>query len=332
GDRAHPLTEDDATIPLFHNDRWQTVRLRDTTHAVEREYLDVDGNRRAVLHLPAEVPPSSSLTVSVTYEIESTDRQRPEIIPADAGSFSEIPPGLLEEFTAETETFTSGDEEVRTLALRLAADETTVLGAVTRLLDWIMAEISYRNFEVPRYPGETLAGGEGDCDDQALLLIAMCRALGIPSFLQVGVVFSGAIESERTSWGGHLRIKQRGVGWHGWAMVYIPPWGWLPIDLTIQKSRDPFRLIAEAPEYKGQFVTAMNISRQAYIGDSRRSREELMSSGLHITVSEMWVRSGSADRRTTLILVVLGVSVSSALVVAIILRGRRPFQKNRGYS
>ena len=37
---------------------------------------------------------------------------------------------------------------------------------------------------------------------------------------------------KETYWEDHLNISYNNVGWHGWAMVYIPPWGWLPVDLT----------------------------------------------------------------------------------------------------
>jgi transglutaminase-like putative cysteine protease len=69
-------------------------------------------------------------------------------------------------------------------------------------------------------------------------MISMLRSLGIPAFLQIGVVFSESISSEKASWAGHLTFVQEGVGWHGWAMVYVPPWGWIPVDLTLTNARE----------------------------------------------------------------------------------------------
>ena len=328
GDEPYVLEEDDATIPLFYNNSWQTVRILNATHAVNPEDPDVDGNRLAVLDLPPEIPPRSSLAFSVAYEIESTDRPKPKIDPAEAGLPSDIPQKLVEGFCLETETFTLGDEEVRALALRLAAEETTVLGVVTRFLDWFIANVSYRTFEVPRYPNETLARGNGDCDDQAILLATMCRILGIPALLQVGCLFHEDLMGERDSWGSHLHIEQRGLGWHGWASVYIPPWGWLPIDLTLITSQDALSRITEAPVYKSFVVTCLNVSRQEYVGDSRRAREELMSSDLYITMSEK-MAEGSPDAgwTTTTLYLVLGIVIASAVVFPVILLIGRRSQK-----
>ncbi len=49
--------------------------------------------------------------------------------------------------------------------------------------------------------------GHGDCDDQSILFITLCRAVGIPAWLE-----SGALYNQPTNqWEGH-----------GWANVYIP--------------------------------------------------------------------------------------------------------------
>ncbi len=47
----------------------------------------------------------------------------------------------------------------------------------------------------------------GDCDDQSILFISLCRAAGIPAMLQIGALY----DVNRKHWEGH-----------GWANVYIP--------------------------------------------------------------------------------------------------------------
>jgi len=323
GDDAFNLTEEDATMALFQSNNWQTVRIVNATHDIDREYTDVDGNRLAIFELPSEIAPNSSIVFSVTYEVESTDRQKPKINPTEAGSLSDIPPELVEEFCVETETFTTGDETIQSLALSLAANQLTVFGLVTRILSWFSENISYGNFEVPIYPNETLSRGVGDCDDQAILLITLCRALNVPALLQIGLVFNEGIESERSSWDEHLLIEQRKVGWHGWALIYVPPWGWVPIDLTLFRSQDPISSIMEAPEYEGYIITGYNVSRQAYIGDSHRTREALIDSDLYITVSETMVKEAPSSPWINLLYIAVGISAGSAIVGVIIVLSRR---------
>jgi hypothetical protein len=208
------------------------------------------------------------------------------IDPEGSGNLDDIPERLVKIYTSETETFRR-NEEIETLALELAGGNTDVLEIVTDILGWVVSSVNYRNFEVPLYPDETLRDLQGDCDDQAILMISMLRALGIPAFLQIGVVFSDNISSEKASWDGHLTFVQEGIGWHGWAMVYVPPWGWIPVDLTLTNTRDPIDMILGAPEYASNIITAFNVSELQYIGGSRSSREILVSSDIFITVADI---------------------------------------------
>lgn len=322
GNSTYVLTEDDASIVIFVDDDWQTVTTRNASHRVVRQYEDVDGNPIAVMDLPPELPPSSSVLFSIEYVIKSTDIEMPEIVPEIAGTLSDIPQRLVDEFCLETETYRI-DDEMEYLARKITAGEATVLGVVTRLVGWILENVTYGNFEVPRYPYETLGDRRGDCDDQAILLITMLRSLGVPSLLQIGVVFSDGIDSERTSWDGHLTIVQKGIGWHGWAMVYVPPWGWLPVDLTLTGSKDPMDAITKAPEYASFVVTAYNVSRQAYVGESRASREKITFSSVYITLTDLALAEKVSTDWLMIVYIFTGLLAGGAFVVFIIVTNRR---------
>jgi transglutaminase-like putative cysteine protease len=286
GEEPYVLVEDDTEIPLYVNNKWQSVTILESSHDILEELPDEDGNPVGHLDLPPEIFAGGTLIFTVEYMLESEGMDRPVIDPERSGNLDDIPERLVEIYTSETETFKK-NEEIETLALELAAGNIDVLEIVTDILDWVVSRVNYRNFEVPLYPDETLGDLQGDCDDQAILMISMLRSLGIPAFLQIGVVFSESISSEKASWEGHLTFVQEGIGWHGWAMVYVPPWGWLPIDLTLTNARDPMAMILDAPEYASNIITAFNVSAQQYIGGSRSSREMLVASDIYITVADI---------------------------------------------
>ena len=323
GDEPYALTEEDATWVVFPCDDWQMVTIRNASHGIAREDTDEDGNVIAIMDFPSEISAGGRLIFSIDYLVESADRPRPDVDPGEAGLLSDIPNILLENLTSETETFTR-NEEILSLARRLAEEQTTVLGVVARFIDWITANVTYDNWELPRYPDETLRDRLGDCDDQAILLVSMLRAVGVPAILQIGVVFSDSISSEKASWGGHLAIRQQGVGWHGWAMVYIPPWGWLPVDLTLTASREPLEAIQQAPQYESFVVTAFNVSKQEYVGGSRRSRELLMSSDVYITLTDVVIAYSEGDTGWLMVLYVgMGILAGGSFVAFIIVLNRR---------
>ena len=293
GNEPYLLDETEATFYLFQNTSWQIVRIKNTTHPIASRQIDADGNKLIILDLPPKLDPNSRLFFSITYNIESIDKPKPKIEPKVAGSLKDIPFELVKEFCVETKTFNIKDESILALSLRLTKNETTVLGVVIQLLDWIIHNISYRAFEVPLYPNETLLGREGDCDDQAILFVTMCRAVGIPAMLQTGCLFNDDIEKGMSSWSGHLNTKQRGIGWHGWALVYIPPWGWLPIDMTLITSKEAISRITDAPEYSKCIITSLNVSRLDYIGEIYTYRERLTSSELYVRKLEISIKENS---------------------------------------
>jgi len=317
GEEPYIIVEEDTQIPLFIDNNWQRVTVIDASHEILKELADEDGNLVGYMDLPSEIPAGGTLVFSVEYLLESGGMDRPLIDPALSGEISDIPERLVETYTSETETFRR-NEEIDALALDIAAGNTDVLEVVVDILSWVVSRVEYRNFEVPLYSDETLEDLQGDCDDQAILMISMLRSLGIPAFLQIGVVFSESISSETASWEGHLTFVQEGVGWHGWAMVYVPPWGWLPVDLTLTNAREPIDMILDAPEYSSNILTAFNVSEQQYIGGSRSSREMLIASDIYITVADIAIENPDTpfwDSYTLIGAVVIGGAVLVGIFV-----------------
>ena len=315
GEEPYIIVEEDTEIPLFIDNNWQRVTIIDASHEILEEVADEDGNLVGYMDLPSEIQAGGSIVFSVEYLLESGGMERPLIDPALSGEISDIPETLVETYTSETESFRR-NEEIDALAIELAAGNTDVLEVVVDILGWVVSSVDYRNFEVPLYSDETLEDLQGDCDDQAILMISMLRSLGIPAFLQIGVVFSESISSETASWEGHLTFVQEGVGWHGWAMVYVPPWGWIPVDLTLTNAREPIDMILDAPEYSSNIITAFNVSEQHYIGGSRSSREMLIASDIYITVTDIAIDSPNQPFWSSSTLIV--VFVGGAVLVGII--------------
>jgi transglutaminase-like putative cysteine protease len=317
GEEPYVLVEADTEIPLYINNKWQSITILESSHDVIEELPDEDGNPVGHLDLPSEISAEGTLIFTVEYLLESEGMDRPLIDPELSGDLDDIPERLVENYTSETETFLR-NEEIEALAIELAAGNTDVLEIVIDILGWVVSKVNYRNFEVPLYPNETLGDLQGDCDDQAILMIAMLRSLGIPAFLQIGVVFSDSISSEKASWEGHLTFVQEGIGWHGWAMVYVPPWGWIPIDLTLTNARDPIDMILDAPEYASNIITAFNVSKQQYIGGSRSSREMLIAGDIYITITDTAIDIPNSSFWTGYTLIGAGV-FSGAILVSVYL-------------
>jgi transglutaminase-like putative cysteine protease len=210
----------------------------------------------------------------------------------------------------------SDDPHIAAKAEEVVGDADTVLETLILLVEYVSGETTYYNFEVPRYPNATLSEETGDCDDQSILLISMLRSLGVPAYLQVGIYVHPSISDSQTSWEGHLINTRSGVGWHGWAMVYVPPWGWVPVDLTLTSEKDGLELLRKAPEYNGNVVSALNVSRQPYIGETLATRARILGSGLYVTVIDEAEEINGGGLGSEVYLVAgLGLAVMAAIVL-----------------
>jgi hypothetical protein len=80
--------------------------------------------------------------------------------------------------------FTEPDAQVRDLAADLTRGKTSREDKVRALFDFVADDIRYVNYVsgewwLPNRPQQLLARREGDCDDKAILLITLLRAVGV---------------------------------------------------------------------------------------------------------------------------------------------------------
>jgi hypothetical protein len=170
-----------------------------------------------------------------------------------------------------------------------------ILSIVTGLADWIGVNIFLGSHEVPYYANETYTKEEGDCDDQAILLITLCRILGIPAYLQIGCINQPGV-NEGSFYNGHFTSSLRNIGYHGWAMVYIPPWGWLPFDMTLGWNRfNSLDVITSAPIWFLDTIQTMDIIKTDWAGDGRREREYFINSQIYVYIEDELIVEGSEN-------------------------------------
>ena len=123
---------------------------------------------------------------------------------------------LIKAFTRES-PYVVFTPEMRALSRQIAGNEDNAYLKAKRFYEWIAANIQYSyaiEYSTIRNIGEYCrTKGYGDCGQEALLFITLCRLNGIPARWQSGWnTFPGA----KTI--------------HDWSEIYIPPYGWMPVD------------------------------------------------------------------------------------------------------
>jgi transglutaminase-like putative cysteine protease len=275
-------------ISLFTNTTEQTMVLT----SINRDYIseyDDEGNL-ALTFDSLSIAPGENVTIDYAVQMQKRAQRVPNINLIDAGAFSDIPQELSKYLVADG-SWQVDDPELQSLAASIWAvtdNSSNVLEVVLALADWVGMNIEPQTHEYPLYPIETYNLRAGDCDDQANLLITLSRILKIPSYLRVGVI-STSNDLEAVYWEGHLTSTLQNLGYHGWAMIYIPPWGWLPFDMTLGWKQDTFDGITEAMAWKSDVLSLMNIQTRDWAGIGRWQRNFLVSNTLHLSNNDQLV-------------------------------------------
>ena len=337
GEEPVELSDADLAFPVFMNSSWQKARLIWTSPPVEKVAVDADGNLWAVLSVEDRtLEPGENLTLSVRFEITTRPRDPPAISVQKAGDLGKVPWLLRREYCRRAACWLTDDPALVSLAHELAGNKTNVLEIIAAFVAWIHKEVAYESHEIPLYPNETYKGRRGDCDDQANLFITLCRIVGVPAYLQVGCIYlPEPMPRHALAWEGHYELSAFCVGWHGWAVAYVPPWGWLPVDLTASAGleEDPLNAIKTAIAWSQFTIIAVEIRTVDYVGATRASREEVVNSGLYIREEEALrlVREEVSTsymqelmrKLATYLLLTMAVLGGTALAVGVFLARRR---------
>jgi hypothetical protein len=277
--------------------------------------VDSDGNPIVILNVPP-IPHGGNVSMFVSLRIVAKQRSPPTLSFSASGSLSDIPDGL-QDYIGRAGSWLTDNKTLRNLAYGLKKEKTNVLEVVTALADWIGHNISSKSSDVPLYPTETYDSRKGDCDDQSNLLITLCRIIGIPAYLQVGLLEKSTQEKE-TFWNDHVTYSTKYVGYHGWAMVYIPPWGWLPFDMTLGwKSSDSLAVVKSALIWSSTSAQIMNVTKTDWAGEGEMEKENVTKGQLYMQYEDTLINEGPqswleilSQNWETLAIIVITVTVA----------------------
>ena len=115
------------------------------------------------------------------------------------------------------------------LALDACHQERDLWGAALAIMRLVYREFAYEPgaTTVQTHVNEVLRDRRGVCQDFAHVMLAMCRALGIPALYVSGYLYNGPREL--------LRGAQAS---HAWCEVFVPGLGWRGLDPTNDKPAD----------------------------------------------------------------------------------------------
>jgi hypothetical protein len=195
----------------------------------------------------AKIIPNPRQTRYVQYRLSLKDDDPSQIFPADArqvfvgsagknsavlnvvtGGPTEGQAGPAEvdaQFLKPNALIDSEDERVQRLATRAVGNARDPWDKAVKIEHWVFQNIRDKNFATAFAPASEVARNlTGDCSEHAVLSAAMCRAVGVPSRVAVGLLY---MDDDRR------RLK--GFGFHMWHEVYVNG-RWVALDASWDQS------------------------------------------------------------------------------------------------
>jgi len=119
-------------------------------------------------------------------------------------------------FLSSTPLIQSSSSKLTMKADSIIEDERDALKSVRLILKWVFENIKKKPILSIPSALAILKLGEGDCNEHAVLFTSLCRAVGIPTKICLGITYS-----------------EGSFYYHAWSEVYLNPW--ISIDPTLNQ-------------------------------------------------------------------------------------------------
>jgi len=169
---------------------------------------------------------------------------------------------LYRTYTQPQRGIEADDPALRELAKQIVDGEESVYKRVLLLQSWVEQNVLYPDLG-STYPDDALLcieEGLGDCAGQSKVLVALCRALGIPARTVSGLLPFSHGSGQLEQFGPRAAWFDRNLSVHVWCEVYLPPLGWVQVEPDMAGfGIDKERLIVR----RGPFSFPGGLCRQA---------------------------------------------------------------------
>ncbi len=229
-----PLTNVRVYIPIPQDSPHQAIR--DFTIELWGQSFetmtrrDRFGQPIAEITIPA-FPPGEEIEVGFSCEVDLHSVEQVELHRDEVGTLTDIPPEVRSTYTADVKSiYDLSDPGIQREARRFARLHPNLVERVLVIHDFVAGELVYQRGGGWDAAPEVLRRRNGTCSEFTFLFCALCRATGLPTRLVGGSRCRKEVPP-----------TYRDTLCHRWAEVYLPPYGWVPFDVTADRGKPPKR-------------------------------------------------------------------------------------------
>ena len=223
------------------------------------------GQKVAHFHFD-DLGPTEFRTVSMTVQANLYANNY-FIYPERVGQLDEIPEDIRELYLVDNTKFSFGSSVIQSAVDKAVSDETNPYWIARRIFNYVIEHMEYELAGGWNIAPTVLERGNGSCSEYSFVYIAMCRAAGLPA----RYVGSIAIRGDDASYD---------EVFHRWVEVYLPGFGWIPVDPSGGDSDWPARRAGAFGHLGNRFlITTEGGGGSDYLGWSYNANEYWTSKG-----------------------------------------------------
>ena len=206
----------DVQIALPENRDNQTMLQPFDYNVQPTNILTDKWGQKTALYSFKNVKPGEKMEIQLTSVFE-THNVRYLIYPEDVGSLSDIPQDLKEKYLLDDEKYQIHSKVIQETLKKVVGDEENPYWVARKIHQYLVEHLYYLMDGAWDTAPTVLTNGHGSCSEYSFAFIALCKAAGLPTR------YVGA------TWGGSESKTMDNV-FHRWVEVYLPNYGWIPID------------------------------------------------------------------------------------------------------
>ncbi|MBN2172426.1 MAG: transglutaminase [Candidatus Krumholzibacteriota bacterium] len=225
-----------------------------------------------------DLPLAQPVRVSMSLDVRLMET-RWFVFPDRVGALADIPREIRKRYLGDEDKYRLDDPVIRRAVDAALAGEERPYWMLRRLYRAVRERLAYELAGGWNVAPAVLERGNGSCSEYSFVFIALCRAAGLPA----RYVGSVAVRGDDASLDDVF---------HRWCEVYLPGYGWLPVDPSGGDQARP----ADVAEYFGHLAPRFLITTQGggaseYLGWQYNADERWRSRGpvkVHVETIGEW--------------------------------------------
>lgn len=215
----------DVTIAVPHDLPNQKLHAEPAFEPPPKDYITDKWGQKCAHFVFENIGPGQS--VSATMKVEATlSKVRWYVDPAKVGGLEKIPSSIRKSYTQNSSKLVMDDPVIRKAVAEALAGETNPYWMAWKINKYIQDHMRYELVGGWNVAPTVLARGTGSCSEYSFVMLSMCHEAGLPARYAGSVV----IRNDDAS---------RDDVFHRWVEVYLPNYGWFPIDPSGGDSETP---------------------------------------------------------------------------------------------